>query len=76
MKAQETKLLENQIETSIDEQLKNDQKETEKILEKLEKNDNKCLDDIFATAQKLKEIRSGRLSLEENKAIEEELDEF
>ena len=75
MKAQETKKLENEIQTSIDEQLKNDQKQTEEILQKLEERDDKCLD-IFATAKKLKEIQSGRLNLEENKAIEEELDEF
>ena len=70
--------LENQIQASIDEQHLNDRKETERILEQLEKNNDKCLEDAFGTAQKLKEIRSGRLSLDSayDKKVEEELDEF
>ena len=45
-------------------------------MQKFKENNDRVLEDPFETAKKLKEVRSGRLSLDYDKRIEDELDEF
>ena len=71
-----TKSLELDLEKDIEKQTKSDQAETEKVLQKLKENNDPCVLDPFAMAQKAKEIKSGRLSLDTDKTLDDELDEF
>lgn len=73
---QDTKSLELELERDIEKQKKDERAETEKLVRQLEKNNDPCLRDAFETAKKVKEIKSGRISLDSDKTIQDELDEF